>query len=199
MKKLPIILSSLSLAGVVVALILLFTGKGQKSNHSFSESTNNGSELKIAYVLTDSVLVAYELSIDLQEEFHDKQQQYNIEFGQKRNDLERQAVAFQEKLQRGGFLSEDRAMKERDRLLGQEEEMKKLDYEFSTKLAEMEGKIQRQLADSIVSYVKEYNKKHGYTYVLSNNGNIIVGEPRFNITKDIVDGLNARYAASKKK
>jgi len=199
MKKLPIILSSLSLAGVIVVLIIVLAGNGQNSKGSFSESSGPGSDLKIAYVLTDSILVAYDLSIDLQEDFHDKQQQYNVEFGQRRNDLERQAVAFQEKLQRGGFLSEDRAMKERDRLLGQEEEMKKLDYEFSTKLAEMEGKIQRQLADSIVSYVKEYNKKHGYTYVFSNNGNIIVGEPRFNITKDIVDGLNARYAATKKK
>lgn len=197
MKKLPIILSSLSLAGVIVVFILMFarTNGGSKT----IEQPASASDMKIAYVQTDSVLVAYELSIDLQEDFHDKQQQYNIEFGQKRSDLERQAVAFQEKLQRGGFLSEERAMKERDRLLGQEEEMKKLDYEYSTKLAEMEAKIQRQLADSIVSYVKEYNKKHGYTYVLSNNGNIILGEPRCNITKDIVEGLNARYAASKKR
>jgi Skp family chaperone for outer membrane proteins len=46
--------------------------------------------------------------------------------------------------------------------------------------------------------VKEYNQKHGYTYIFSNSGNIIVGAQQFNITKDILDGLNSRYAASKK-
>jgi outer membrane protein len=198
MKKLPIILSSLALVAAVLAIVLVFARNGNGSSGPGHEGAAGESDLKIAYILTDSVLVSYELSIDLQEEFHDKQQQYNLEFGQKRTDLEKQAVAFQEKLQRGGFLSQDRAMKERDRILGQEEEMKRLDYELSMKLAEMEQKIQKQLADSIVSYVKEYNNTHGYTYILSNNGNIIVGEPKFNITKDVVDGLNARYAASKK-
>lgn len=201
MNKLPIIFSSIALAGAVVALVFAFSGKGGVANgESFQGGDSiSSSELKVAYIQTDSVLVSYELSIDLQEEFHDQQQKYNIEFGQKRSNLEREATAFQEKLQRGGFLSQERAMKERDRLLGEEENMKQLDYDLSMKLSEMEAKIQKQLADSIIGYVKEYNAIHGYTYILSNNGNIIVGAEQFNITNDIISGLNARYAASKAK
>jgi outer membrane protein len=199
MKKLPLILSSISLVGVIAIFVLFMTGHGGRKKASGSESAGGSSELKIAYLQTDSILLNYSLAIDLNEDFVGKHKQYTAEFGQKRSSLEQQAIAFQEKVQRGGFLTQERAMKERDRLLAQEEDMKRMDYELSTKLSEMEADIQKQLVDSIVSYVKEYNKIHNYTYILSNAGNIIVGDQQYNITKDIVDGLNARYAVSKKR
>lgn len=199
MKKLPLILSIIALAGMVVLFVMNFTGK--KTSDASANVNDNAQligDLKIAYVLSDSILFNYQLAIDLNNDFMSKQSQYNAEFSEKRTNLEKQAVAFQEKLQKGGFLSEDRAIRERDRILGEEQDMQRLDQELSTKLARMEQEINIQLVDSIVNYVKEYNQKHGYTYIFSNSGNIIVGAQQFNITKDILDGLNSRYAASKK-
>lgn len=198
MKKLPLILSSVALIGVVVLLVINLTGKPAESTVKNESAPSAPSDLKIAYLLTDSVLVNYQLAIDLNSDFVEKQKQYNEEFSKKRANLEQQAAAFQEKLQRGGFLTEERAIKERDRILGEEQEIQRLDYELSNKLAGMEQEINVQLVDSIVSYVKEYNKKHNYSYIFSNNGNIIVGDAQHNISKDIVNGLNARYAKSKK-
>jgi outer membrane protein len=196
MKKLPLILSLVSLLGVVVLLIMNFAGK---SNNSGGKSGGSQSgELKIAYLNTDSVLLNYQLAIDLNARFVEQQKQYTDEFGQKRMQLERDAASFQDKVQRGGFLNEERALKERDKILGQEQEIKKMDYELSTRLAGLEQQINKQLVDSIVSYVKEYNKQHKYTYVLSNAGNIIVGEQQYNISKDVLEGLNARYLKTKK-
>lgn len=197
MKKLPLILSAVALAGVIAIAILIFFGKaGNGSGDDRSGSASQGG-LKIAYIQTDSVLVNYQLAIDLQKEFASQQQQFTSDFSSKRQNFENQAVAFQEKLQRGGFLSEDRAVKERDRILGMEQEIKQMDYELSNKLSQMEASINKRLADSIVSYVKDYNKKHNYTLIFSNAGNIIVGNPQNNISKQILDGLNARYASSK--
>ena len=198
MKKLPLILSIIALAGVVVLFVLHFTGNNSETATSKSATVKSSTDLKIAYVLTDSVLVNYQLAIDLNNNFVEKQKQYNDDFARKRADLEMQAQAFQEKLQRGGFLTEDRAVKERDRILAQEQEIQQLNNELSSKLAEMEQKINIQLVDSIVSYVKIFNKKHNYNYIFSNSGNIIIGDQAHNISKDIVDGLNARYAKSKK-
>lgn len=199
MKKLPLIFSIIALAGVIVLFILNFTVKNPNitSAKSSDEAIGNSNGLKIAYVLSDSVLVNYQLAIDLQADFIEKQKQYNTEFGTKRSNLEKQAAAFQEKVKQGGFLTEERAIKERDRLLGEEQEIKRLDYELSNKLSEMEKKINTQLIDSIVSYVKEYNTIHNFQYIFSNNGNIIVGDQQFNISKDIVDGLNGRYSSQK--
>jgi outer membrane protein len=200
MKKLPLILSIVALVGVIVLFVLAFASKkgGEEGFSMFDHSSTSSGDLKIAYILTDSILFNYQLAVDLNKDFVDKQSQYTAEFTRKRSELEKQAVAFQEKLQRGAFLSEERAIRERDRLIGEEQEMQRLDYELSGRLSEMEQRINMQLVDSIVNYVKKYNEKFQYTYILSNSGNIIVGDPQFNITKDILDGLNSRYAKAKK-
>ena len=198
MKKLPLILSIVALLGVVVLFVLNFSGKNLADEISNDNQKVYDGDLRIAYILTDSILFNYQLALDLNDDFVKKQTQFNADFTKRRTDLEKQAIAFQEKLQQGGFLTEERAMRERDRLLGEEQEIKRLDYDLSNKLAEMEQKVNMQLIDSIVGYVKKYNEKHNYTYIFSNNGNIIVGEQQFNITKDILDGLNASYAKAKK-
>ncbi|HNZ72108.1 MAG TPA: OmpH family outer membrane protein [Prolixibacteraceae bacterium] len=197
MKKLPIILSTLALIGVI-GLLVMFLISNPSKNKSNGESAIAGSGgLKIAYILTDSVLLNYQLAIDLHKDFLSQQQQYNSEFSRKRQNLESQATAFQEKLQRGGFLTEDRAVKERDKILGMEQEIQQLDYELSSKLSQLEASINQRLSDSILNYVKEYNKDHNYTFIFSNTGNIIVGAPQNNISRQILDGLNARYKSGK--
>lgn len=200
MKKLPLIISTLALLGVIALFLIVLLGKNTCSSNNAIEKSGKTElgNLSVAYILTDSILFNYQLAIDLNTEFVSKQAQFNSDFNKRRANLEKQAVAFQEKLQKGGFLTEERAVSERDRLLMEEQEIQKLDYDLSNKLGEMEQKINLQLIDSIVNYVKEYNKKYNYTYILSNNGNIIVGEQQFNISKDILDGLNARYAKLKK-
>lgn len=194
MKKLPLILSIISFVGLMAVAVILLTRKPE------SNTKNDNSiptELKIAYVNTDSVLVNYQLALELNQEFIKKQQEYNTDFGKKRSDFEKKAVAFQEKVRSGGFLTQERAVKEQEKLMGQEEEIKRLDYELSNKLSEMEAAINKQLVDSIVNYIKIYNEEHNYTYILSNSGNIIVGDQHFNISKDILEGLNARYYSKK--
>jgi len=197
MKKLPLILSVISLIGVIALAILFFFLKEGSCLKEKKSNVSQQGELKIAFILTDSVLINYQMAIDLQKDFSSQQQQFNSDFSRKRESYENQAGAFQEKLQRGGFLTEERAMKERDRILGMEQEIKQMDYEMSTKLGQMEASINQRLADSITNYVKSYNKNHNYTFIFSNSGNIIVGSPQNNISKQILDGLNARYNASK--
>ena len=56
MKKLPFILSIISLAGVVVLTVLFFTsGKGKTSGEDKVSDSSASGELKIAYIQTDSV------------------------------------------------------------------------------------------------------------------------------------------------
>lgn len=198
MKKLPNILSILSIVGVITVLIIVLTeNKSASVSNSLAAVKKSGSSLNIAYILTDSVLVNYQLAIDLNEEFTEQQKQFTDEFTQKRSSLEEQAAAFQEKVQRGGFLTQERAMQERDRILGQEQEVQQLDYEMSSRLSELEAKINAQLVDSIMTFVKEYNKTQQYDYIFSNSGQIIVGDQQYNISKAILEGLNRRYANSK--
>jgi outer membrane protein len=93
---------------------------------------------------SDSLILNYDLSEVLHDEFMKRQNAYTQEYGAKRQTFEREAAEFQQKLQRGGFLTEQRAVQERDRLVGREQEILKLDQDLSTKLAEMQSTNNQQ-------------------------------------------------------
>ena len=58
-----------------------------------------------------------------------------------------------------------------------------------------------QLRDSINAFLKEYNKTKGYSMIISNTGfdNLLYADSVYNITREILDGLNARYSSPVKK
>jgi len=195
MKGTSSILGIVALIAVAVLYVLYFTGSNTPGNEAVQEQAASSSDeesLKIAYVKADSVIVNYELAQDLHDEFTKKQEAYNSEYGTKRQSFEREAAAFQEKLQRGGFLTEQRAVQERDRLVGREQEIMQLDQELSQKLSEMQTANNQQILDSLMSYLEEYNKTKNYDYILS-GGEVLVGDESNNITAEVLKALNERY------
>jgi outer membrane protein len=134
----------------------------------------------------------YNLAQDLHDDFTKKQEAYTTEYGTKRQTFEREAAAFQEKVQRGGFLTEQRAIQERDRLVGREQEILKLDQELSTKLGELQTANNQQILDSLMSYIKVLNKDKKYDYIF-NAADILVGDEAHNLTGEVLNALNERY------
>ena len=183
---------------IAVAGIYILHFSGNKPNGS-SVGANDGSSsgLKIAYIKVDSLVVNYDFAQEIHDEFTKQQEAFTKEYGEKRNKFESQAMAFQEKVQRGGFLTQERAMQERDRLVGEEQQIGKLDQELSAKLAQMQADNNKQLLDSIMTYLKVYNKDKKYNYIL-NASEILIGDEAHNITKEVMVGLNTRYAKNKK-
>lgn len=198
MKGTSLIVSVVLFVAVAVLYVLHFSGDGDRAHGEVASekisSSANGP--KIAYIKADSVILNYNLSQDLHDEFTKKQEAYTTEYGTKRQSFEKEAAAFQEKLQRGGFLTEQRAVQERDRLVGKEQEILRLDQELSTKLAEMQQENNQKILESIMDYLKEYNKEAGYDYIL-NGANVLIGDEAHNITADVLKALNERYDASK--
>ncbi len=160
----------------------------QKGN----DNTGNGTSVSIAYVKMDSVLFTYELAKKLTSNLQVNQESYKKEYSVKRLKFEKEAAAFQEKVQRGGFLTEERAKLEQERLVGQQQEIERLDYELTQKLNEMQGQINQQIVDSISSFLKSYNANKKYDIIL-NSASMLEGTPKYNITKDVAEGLNKRY------
>lgn len=195
MKGSSLIVSVVALIAVAVLYVLYFTGNSNPAIESEVKEALATSEgaLRIAYVKADSVILNYELAQDLHDEFTKKQEAYNSEFGTKRQTFEREAAAFQEKLQRGGFLTEQRAIQERDRLVGKEQEILQLDQELSGKLAELQTTNNKQILDSLMNYLNEYNKNKKYDYIF-NGAEILIGNEAQNITAEVLKALNERYA-----
>jgi len=195
MKGTSLVVSVVLFVAVAVLYVLHFTG-GEKSQASKIERVASTGGLKIAYIKADSVILNYNLSQDLHDDFTKKQEAYTTEYGGKRQTFEKEAAAFQEKLQRGGFLTEQRAVQERDRLVGKEQEIQKLDQELSTKLAEIQQTNNTKILDNLMAYLKEYNEQAGYDYIM-NGSSILIGEEAHNITAKVLTALNEKYAAEK--
>jgi outer membrane protein len=179
-----------------IAIVVLYTlhfASGSKGK-SFLPSQVQGSSkpLSIAYVKMDSMLYTYELAKKLNSDFTEKQEAFKKEYTDKRIKFEKEAAAFQEKVQRGGFSTEERAKQEQERLVGSQQEIQKLDYELTQKLSEMQSKINQQIVDSISSYLKGYNATKQYDFIF-NSAQMLEGSPQYNITKEVSQGLNARY------
>jgi len=199
MKNASIVLFAILFLSVAGLYILHFSGS--KSHSSGKSDVNGGSEnseLRIAYIKIDSLAVNYDFAQEMHDTFVKQQDAFTKEYGEKRNNFESQVAAFQEKVQKGGFLSQDRALQERDRLSGEEQQITKLDQELSAKLAQIQTDNNKQLLDSIMSYLKSYNKDKKYSYIF-NGGEILIGDEANNITKEILVGLNARYSKTKLK
>ena len=198
MKNTSLILNLVLAVAVIVIYVLFFSSKNaeETAKQQSLEDTSDAT-LKIAYVKVDSLILNYDLAQELHDTFTKNQDAYTKEYADKRSSFEKKAAAFQEKVQRGGFLTQDRAIQERDRLLSEEQEIQKLDQELSGKLSDLQSTHNQQLIDSLMSYLKELNFDKKYNYIL-NSGEILIGDEAHNITKEVLDGMNARYEKGKK-
>jgi outer membrane protein len=199
MKGTSLIVSVVLFVLVAVLYILHFTGTGIKTNDS-KQAVNSGSAdgPKIAYVKADSVILNYKLAEDLHDVFTKQQETYSSEYANKRRSFEKDAVAFQEKLQRGGFLTEDRAVQERNRLAGVEQEILRMDQELTGKLGEMQTANSQQVLDSLMNTIKRFNADKKYDYILNSSG-VLYGNEGHNVTAEILKLMNDKYLASKPK
>ncbi|MFV0522458.1 MAG: OmpH family outer membrane protein [Mangrovibacterium sp.] len=191
MKNSNLILNVVLIIAVITLFALHFTSNKQVAGNISSNLSSR--DITIAYVNTDSILLNYELSQVLHEEFTKNQTSYTDEYSKKRSAWESKAARFQEKLQRGGFLTEQRANEEREQLTNEQNDLVKLDHELSTKLSDMQNENSSQLVDSIMSAIKRYNKDKKYSYIFSASG-VLIGDGSTNITADILKMMNDEYA-----
>jgi len=199
MKGTSLIVSIVLAVAVAVLYVLHFTGGVKSGKGSDSDRTVVDRDgLKIAYVKADSVILNYKLAEFLHDDFTKKQESYSGEYATKRKSFEKDAAAFQEKLQRGGFLSEERAVQERNRLVGLEQEIMKMDQDLSARLGEMQNTNSKQVLDSLLSALKQFNADKNYDYIL-NGSSILIGAEGDNVTADVLKRMNDKYTATTQK
>lgn len=161
-----------------------------------TESLDSVQGIKIAYVEYDSLMAKYLLAIDIHKEMMRKETNINNTIEQKANSLQEEQAEFTRKYQNNVFATAERAQEEYERLARKEQEILQLQQ---TLVAEYENELQmyhRQLRDSVNNYIIEYNNAKGYDYILTKVGdNILYANEALDITQEVVDGLNSRYAA----
>lgn len=200
MKRINYLLNGLT----ALALIVLFAqcaGKSENQSANNSSSQAAGlSGMKIAFVEVDTLLAKYNFCIDLNEAMVKKSENVRLTLNQKAAELEKQKREFQTKYENNAYLSQERAQQEYNRIAKQEQDLQALSNKLQSELMSENEKNSLQLRDSINAFLKEYNKDKKYSMIFSNTGfdNLLYADDAYNITQEILDGLNARYSSPKK-
>ena len=154
--------------------------------------------LRIAYVELDSLMSQYELYKDYEVVLTQKGTEIQNTLAQKQRKLESNATAMQRKYESNGFQTRDELERAQQSLQQQELELQQLAAELNNEFNEEQARINQEARDSIQNFLKIYNETKKFDYVMIKAGdNLLIANPRYNITKDIVNGLNKRYNSKK--
>ena len=170
------------------------TGNTETAETAETEATG----LRIAYVELDSLMSQYQLYKDYEEVLTRKGTDIQNTLAQKQRKLESSATAMQRKYENNGFQTRDELERAQQSLQQQEMELQQLAARLNNEFNEEQARINQEARDSIQAFLKIYNQTKKYDYVMIKAGdNLLIANPKYNITKDIVTGLNKRYNAKK--
>lgn len=205
MKQISLIINGILVIAVGVLFFLNFSLKSQLKNFDTElksvqkKETIAENKSSIAFVNIDSLILNYRLSEDLNYNIKINQERAQKELEQKLSQFEQEYVAFQEKIQRGGFLTQQRAEEEQQRLLMKQQDLQQLELNLSNTLMAQQQEMNQQLYDSITLYLKEFNVNYGFEYILgsSQGGGILYANQGRNLTDTVLNVLNKRYLKDK--
>lgn len=170
------------------------TGNTETAETAETEATG----LRIAYVELDSLMSQYQLYKDYEEVLTRKGTDIQNTLAQKQRKLESSATAMQRKYENNGFQTRDELERAQQSLQQQEMELQQLAAKLNNEFNEEQARINQEARDTIQAFLKIYNQTKKYDYVMIKAGdNLLIANPKYNITKDIVTGLNKRYNAKK--
>ncbi|MGL5318411.1 MAG: OmpH family outer membrane protein [Bacteroidales bacterium] len=197
MKNVNYLINGGLAAAVVALFVMQFSNKKASDNTTPASTTPVAAEvvLPIAYIDVDSLLKNYNLAHDISETLIRKQETSRANLNEKARQLEAEMKEFQRKIENNAFLSRERAEAEQNRLMRKQQELQELDQRLSVDFMNEQQKMNQQIRDSINNYINQYNAAKKFHMIISNtnNDNLLYADKAYDITKEIVSGLNTRY------
>ena len=155
--------------------------------------------LKIAYVEVDSLMTQYNFAKDYSVTLQKQSNNARNTLNQKGNALQAAVANFQQKVNNNGFTSREQAASQQAAIERQQRDLQELQARLEGELATQTAKFNEALRDSLQNFLKVYNNDKKYDMILAKSGdNILMANKRFDITQDVINGLNKRYKPSAK-
>jgi len=199
MKKLPLILSIISLLAVVALFVLNFSDNDNRdSTEPFAQSqdfTSGG----IAYVDVDTIIFNFEMYFDLRDVLMVKQKDSETQLNTMGRKYETGARDYEDKV-RKGLVTRATAAEMEQGLLQQQQELVNLRDELQMGLMEEEQVMNRRVLEYIYQYLEEYTEEKELDYILGKSfgGPVMYSKQGLDITSDVLKGINKKYLDEKK-
>jgi outer membrane protein len=198
MKKLSIVLFAVLFLAVALLYFLQFSGNKSKKpveETNIKEFPAQG----IAFINIDTVIYKFDMFFDRREELMAKQKKAEAELNSKGKLYEKNGKDYQDKVSKG-LVTRATAAEMEQALVQQQQELVNLRDNLQSNLLEEEQVMNRQIIDYITTFLDENKSDYNYQYILGKSfGSVVLyGDSGLDITRRVLDAINAKYKAEKK-
>ncbi len=182
--------------GVLLYLHLSFKREVVEQQQALGKAAAAGAG--IVYVNFDTLITKYTYYNDLKGEMESKRSRLEA-------DLQARAQSFQQDVQlyqqQGQTMTDQQRAATEQKLGERQQALRAYSEQQQSKLAEEEGRRTEEFQKRIAAYLKSHNTHGQLQFVLAQGrgSNLLFGNDSLNITREVLNGLNQEYEASKKK
>ncbi len=99
---------------------------------------------------------------------------------------------YEEYMKKGqaGLLSLKEQQEGQKRLEQQQLEIQQMDKTLSERLIRKKQQLNQQINDTIYAFIERYRVEKGYSMIVAG---VVAGDPALDVTKDVLERLNAKY------
>ncbi len=174
-------------------------GNADASKQSATEGAAETPQLKIAYVMIDTLTNQYNLYQDAVKNFQEKQANAEATINQKGKSFQNQVQQFENKA-RANQLTQEQFNNEQARLAKVQQDLQDLQLRLSNSLQEEYQKELQALTDTIKNFMASYAQEKGFDFILCKSSgidNVLYAKETYDVTEEVVAALNKRYETKK--
>lgn len=197
MKSSLLIAWNVVLTIIIGALLFIQLG-GKKSSAADTAivpadnaAKNESGETHIATINIDSMQNNYTLFVNKKKELEQKQKQMEATLAKKGQELQKEYSTAQ---QQAATMTQQQLAETEQSLQKKQADIQQLQSQLSGDLQNQLDLFNKELKDSLDSFIKDYNASGKYSVILSvvEGGQVLYAEPQHDITGDAIVGMNAR-------
>lgn len=191
MKNLSLILSSLSLAAVIGLYAIHFSAKNSSAQTS---SVSGPSNLKMAYINSDTVLKYYDYFKVNKDRLESKGKKLDQELQSRAQSLQNDINTYQRNL---GSMTIGQAKAIEEDLGKKQQNLRIYQQSLEQELSNDQVKMNNELYAKVTEYLKIYGQEKGLEVVFKYDpsSDLLFGSAGLDITQDVIKGLNESYKA----
>ena len=190
MKSISWVVNGVLAVAVMVLFVLHFNGSSVPTK---SIAANGAAQ--IAYFEIDSIQNNYEFFKEVKSALQVKDMENNKQLTGLKNEY---IAKYQELQKNGQYLSQAEVAARQQELVKAEKNYTSKEQQLSQELQEESFKRLQEVKKKIEVYLAEYNKNKQFAYIFSSNPDLMYyKDTAYDITADIIKGLNSEYKPKK--
>jgi len=189
--------------GVLGVAALTFTAcdnQGNTSSTAPSATTADTevsiSDMKVAYIHTDSVINNFEFFKERSAEIADKGKKFESELSNRARGFEQEVANFQ---QSANSMTMNQARAKEEELVKKERNLVSYRDNLMQELSADESKLYNDVYDRIQTYLNSYAEENNLEMILSytRGGGVWYAKGNLDVTNSVIEGINSQYNATK--